>query len=138
MCPSLLLLQVLREIYKVAFQRGSSIPVPDLINSLLTVPCPQQGSPKVRRLEAATCRSCTSTPAQPLAIRKLANLDWAFSFMRDGSNRAQLQQLVHLVCCVAAVMLAAVWQPSHGVPPSARWSTARGGVPAAPPGGDAA
>jgi hypothetical protein len=48
MCPSLLLLQVLREIYKVAFQRGSSIPVPDLINSLLTVPCPQQGSPKVR------------------------------------------------------------------------------------------
>jgi hypothetical protein len=41
------MLQVLRELYCCAFQRGSSIPVPDLINSLLAVPCPQQGSPKV-------------------------------------------------------------------------------------------
>jgi hypothetical protein len=46
------LLQVLRELYCCAFQRGSSIPVPDLINSLLAVPCPQQGSPKVWRAES--------------------------------------------------------------------------------------
>lgn len=44
---TLLAAQVLRELYRCAFQRGSSIPLPDLINSLLAVQCPQPGSPKV-------------------------------------------------------------------------------------------
>jgi hypothetical protein len=42
-CP----LQVLQELHSCALQRGSSIPVPDIINSLLAVHCPAQGGPKV-------------------------------------------------------------------------------------------
>lgn len=40
-------LQVLRELYNTAFVRGSSVPLPEVINSLLAVPQPRANGPKV-------------------------------------------------------------------------------------------
>jgi hypothetical protein len=40
--------RVLRELHSIAFHQGSSVPLPDLIHSLLAVPCPRLGGPKVR------------------------------------------------------------------------------------------
>lgn len=60
-------LQVLRELYHCAFQRGSSIPVPDLIHSLLAVPCPPQGGPKVGHQSLLRFHSLNSTSTTGMA-----------------------------------------------------------------------
>jgi hypothetical protein len=39
--------QLLRELHRLAFTQGSTAPLPDVIHSLLAVPCPLAGGPRV-------------------------------------------------------------------------------------------
>jgi hypothetical protein len=75
-------LQVLRELYNAAFVRGSSVPLPELINSLLAVPQPCINGPKVNRLQTALLRPASNAiPGTAACSRwgRMRRLTWRAS-----------------------------------------------------------